>query len=117
MVSKYDFEKILPDNGFSYHIDPDWNGLRLIIDTINVSEIHENIKYVFINNYVNEEPDLTIYIELKNYKLGTLNSSIDLSMYTPDDTFIARLFTNKEDLNDLIEELHRLNIIGQNIKG
>ena len=109
--------QILSDNGFSYHPHPNDKYYTLVIENIRILEMVQQITSIDV---CTEGEHFYICINLKDDYLysedGELNLYINLSVYVcvemEDDVFMSGEF----DENEFIEELHRLNIIGLNIK-
>lgn len=114
-MSKVGLPKILSNNGFSYckHSDRIYN--IFIVENMKISEMYQQIKYIevaqlYINTFI-------IYIHFEDYYI--INKSdfcIDLSAYILPDKRYRNYLWCKFNENSLIEELHRLNFIGLNIK-
>lgn len=116
MVSKRGLEQILSDNGFSYYKHPNKSYDTLIIDNIEIYKMYQDMIYVDVTQY--EEEDFRIYINFKDNKyIDISNLCIDLSTYFhvhEGNIQCLKIALNK---NNFINELHRLNSVGLNIKG
>ena len=108
-------EQILSNNGFSYCEHPIEQYNTLIVKNMKISEIYQQIKYiVVIQFYINI---FVLYIHFEDdYIINKSDFHIDLSMYNCSDRGYSYHLWCKFNENSLIEELHRLNPIGLNIK-
>lgn len=113
----YNLIKILSDNGFRCHEYSELGDDTLVIENIEISEMYQQITYVEVVQY--SRNDFSIFINLKNdYNPSNSDFSIDLSMYAYYRNNYGNYLTlDLDKKNIFIEELHRLNSIGLNIKG
>lgn len=123
MMAQNKLKQILSDNGFSYHPHPDEGYDTLVIENIEISEIHSQITYIDVKidpcydiqiesyNYI-----FYIFINFKDNMIDTSNLYIDLSIYISGalGKWLKKCIYSE---NEFIKELHRLNSIGLNIKG
>ena len=103
---------ILSKNGFTYHKNPSTDSY--IIEDIAIYNLESKIKYIdvgignyvvyinFTENIIPDKPNFGLYLDINGYNLMA---------------FDKYLFRSFETEYDFIDELQRLNSIGQNIKG
>lgn len=108
--------KIMADNGFRSHPHPNKDCGTYIVENIGFVEMNQQITYIDVGRMGVE---FTIFINFKGGVVNTSNLNIDLDMYVrlwdgEGNEMLKCEFNNK---NDLIEELHKLNCVGMNIKG
>lgn len=111
---KGNLSKILSDNGFINHPHPAAYCNTYVVDNIELINTNQKILYIDIAWIYDE---FIIYINVED-DINISNLCINLDMYTQ----IVNLSRNKilrcgfKNENDLINELHRLNLTGFNIK-
>ena len=118
------FIQMLLDNGFSYHTHPDYKSI-LVIENIDTHRISQQIKYIEVKivDHCLDKWSLIdcfyIFINLKDDCVNALDlcESLDLSMYSYHSNCFGKYLSYESDKNGFIEELHRLNFTGLNIKG
>lgn len=105
--------KILSDNCFSYE-EYHENYSSYVVKNINIINFEPKIDYIIVDG---DKYNFDICIEFKDYVSDVPNFGLnfDMSGYKiVDQCTISHEIMNK---NDFIEELHRLNSVGKNIKG
>ena len=121
-MSQIDLKKILEDNGFEYYED-DFYGSTYNIQNIELTRRNGVRKIHVFHNYYNLHGKvIDEYFEIYIYFYHDINTLLNFGISCLDmdgykvyhDYIIGKKFCNA---NDVIDELHRLNSIGQNIKG
>lgn len=125
-MMKDDLYITLLENGFNFDFqcDTDVCESSYMIKNVNILNLESNVESIEIQNHNN---DYEIYISfkygvtsnLKNFGLNVDMSGYLIGKYFYDENTdkCSYIYKKCDNKCDLIEELHRLNSIGQNIKG
>ena len=114
-MAENELEQILSNNGFSYRKYHQVDVITLIIENIEISEIYEQITFIDVCQY--GDNTFSIFINLKDdYIINKSDFNINLSAYNYDQNSYGKYLRHNFNRDAFIEELHRLNFIGRNIK-
>ena len=110
-MSDDEFTKMLEDNGFSYHEHEIYRDCY-VIENLDIVNYEPNIKNITVSEY---RSYVCINFKKDSRYMPSFGLNLDMEGYESCLAYdLCKKFNNN---NDLIEELHRLNSIGLNIKG
>ena len=117
-MSDYYMNKILEDNGFSYHNHKFYQFIY-VIDNLNILNYEPIIDYVGVDKYA-VDGKFYVYINFKehiSHYLPSFGLNLNLDMKGYKNGYVFHRVKSFSSNEEVIEELHRLNSIGLNIKG